>query len=327
MSVIKSIGVEFDLSEHTYKQIDLNEFDYHAIQHHEKVYWFHCDLNQQDSLKQLIDKLHLPNDVTKLCDKNDVISKLIDSGDGLTLRFQCVLSTALHGRHPVQFGSLVIHLTSRYCITFSYDEIPAVSSFVESYQKAVQYAKSPCFILFLLLDNIINDYSEILFSIELVAEKIELRLRNPRRNPYREAIYTKKQVMRIKRYAGAIRDMLMRISGRKVAVISEQCRLSLVNLFDHSLMIVGETDALRDILNSSLDQIDNALMYKMSQSMKVLTAFAAIFLPMTLIAGIYGMNFHWMPELSWRYGYLWALFLMLLILVVSIILFKRKNWF
>lgn len=118
----------------------------------------------------------------------------------------------------------------------------------------------------------------------------------------------------------------MRISARKIPVISKECQVSLRNLFDHSQMVFVQLDSVRDNLNSTLDQIDNFLMQKMNSTMKILTAFAAIFLPLSLIAGIYGMNFK-MPEYHWKYGYLWPLSLMTLIGGTLIWFFKRKRWF
>jgi magnesium transporter len=92
-------------------------------------------------------------------------------------------------------------------------------------------------------------------------------------------------------------------------------------------MIANETDSLRDMLNSMLDQIDNALMQKMNETMKILTTFAAIFLPLTLITGIYGMNFQWMPELAWKYGYFYALTLLVVCGLSLLFIFKKMKWF
>jgi magnesium transporter len=181
--------------------------------------------------------------------------------------------------------------------------------------------------LFLILDDIINDYSNILFHFERVTDQIDLDVRTSNSDAYSNVMSIKKNVMKIKRFVMAICDFLMRISGRKISVISESCRLSLANLFSHTQMIVNEADAIRDILNGILAQIDNALMTRMNETMRILTAFASIFLPMTLIAGIYGMNFHIMPELEWDYGYYYALGLMLACAGTLLFIFKRFKWF
>lgn len=326
MADMETVSVEFNLLEHSYQTIPLEEIPLQP-QDTNKIYWIHCNLHQQDQLKKIIKQLSIPEDIIKLFKKKEAVPKLVDLGEAIGMCIQCLISAEVQKHHVTHFGNLIIYLTSHYCLTASYDDISAVKDFTHSYSRAINYAKTPCFILFLLLDNIINDYSGVLLHFELAADKIDFRMHGTHEHSFNTVMQTKKEIMKIKRHIVALRDILMRISGRKISAISEQCRLSLGNLFDHSLMIVSEADAIRDVLNSTLEQIDNALMHKMSESMKVLTAFAAILLPLSLIAGIYGMNFHWMPELKWKYGYFWALFLMFLVAAVLIYIFKKKKWF
>lgn len=325
MPVLDSMIIEFNAVERSFKPFPIEELASHLEDTH-KILWIHCNLNQSDDFSKLTELLHLPENVIKLCDKEETIPTLIDVGETLTIRVRCLISSEFNGEEPINYGTLILHLTPHYCFTATYHELPSLVAFTESYVKAIRYAKTPCFILFLILDNIINEYSTILYDVELAADEIDLQLRAENMNPYNEVMSIKKQIMKVKRYMMAIRDILMRISGRKIEVVSEQCRASLGNLFDHSQMIVGKSEAIREILNGTLDQIDNALMHKLSQSMKVLTAVSAAFLPPTLIASIYGMNFHWIPELSWKYGYFYSIFLMLLTAVILMVIFKINKW-
>lgn len=326
MAMLNSIGIEFNLQDRTYRQFSVDQFDIN-LEDETKIYWLHCDLNQPEIFKRVMDKLHLSDDFINLCDPADTMPKLVDTGESLTIRIQSLLSDELKQDQEAVFENLVIYLTEHYCLTVASSFLPALAAFTEVAPKAIKYAQTPCFILFLILDNVINDYSKILFHFDLIADELDMHIDDSNHNIYSDVMDKKNQVMKIKRYVAAIRDILMRISGRKLAVISEQCRLSLGNLFDHSQMVVAEADAVRDILNGTLDKIDNALMQKMNETMKILTGFAAIFLPMTLIAGIYGMNFTWIPELQWKYGYWWALFLMLLCGGFLLYLFKKMRWF
>lgn len=323
---LQTTVVEFDIAARTHKEIAVNAINL-ANEHTQSLYWIHCDLSQPHSLQNINQALHLPDELIQFFNEDETVPKILDQGETLTLRIQCLVSWDTRGRRVAKFSSLIIHLTPRYCLTMSSDPIPALTSFMQVYPKSVKYAKTPCFILFLLLDNVINDYSDILFDFEEASELIESRIRKGRRNYFNDVMKTKKQVMRVKRYAVSLRDMLMRISGRKIAVISDQCRQSLSALFDHAQTIVSEAEAIREIFNGMLDQIDNTLMHSLNESMRVLTAFAAILLPLTLIAGIYGMNFHFMPELTWRYGYFYALGLMIFVTIFLLWLFKRKKWF
>lgn len=318
--------VEFDIAARTHKEIAVSEINL-GNDHPQSLYWIHCDLSQPDSFRHINQALHLSDELTQFFNEDDMVPRVLDQGETLTLRIQCLVAWETRGRRVAKFSSLIIHLTQRYCLTMSADAIPALTSFMQVYPKSVKYAKTPCFILFLILDNVINDYSSILFDFEEASELMESRIRKGRRNYFNDVMMTKKQVMRVKRYAVSLRDMLMRISGRKITVVSDQCRQSLSALFDHAQTIVSEAEAIREIFNGMLDQIENTLMHSLNESMRVLTAFAAILLPLTLIAGIYGMNFHYIPELAWRYGYFYALGLMLAITIFLLWLFKRKKWF
>jgi magnesium transporter len=318
--------IEFDLKSHQIQMLSIDDWVINENEHH-KVYWIHCDLNQREIFNKIAKKIHLADQAVNLCGLEDTLPKLIESMDAITFRIQCSMMEVLDQKQEAQFGNLILHLTPRYCFTASYVSLPALLTFTESYGRGMKYAKTSCFMLFLILDNVINDFSNVMYDYELIADQIDSSLREIMDDSYNEVSDRKNQVMRIKRHAIAIRDILMRLSGRKIMVISEQCRSSLLNLFEHSQTIISEADAIRDLLNGILGRIDNMLMQKMNSTMKVLTAFAAIFLPLTLIAGIYGMNFAAIPELHWKFGYYYALALMLVCGLVLLYFFKKKKWF
>jgi magnesium transporter len=317
--------IEFNITEQYSKQIRLEDFSLRASDN--TIYWIHCDLKNASLLEEIAAKIHLPDYVTSSFEENEGLPRVVEAGDDLFIQIQCLLEETFSDDSDINFQNLFLFLTDRYCFTASVGELPAITALLQTYAKSIRYAKTPCFILFLLFDNVINDYSSLIQNFELAADKTDLEIHLNEKKAYQAAMDIKKQVLRTKRYLAAIRDILMRISGRKIAVISEQCRLSLDNLFNHAQMVVNEADHARDILNDTLTQVDNALMQKMNKTMKVLTMFAAILLPLSLIAGIYGMNFHWMPELEWKYGYFYALSLMLLCAVVLLFAFKKMKLF
>lgn len=327
MKIPESSIVEFDVNQQTYTKIELNAIDINLNTDTKKIYWIHINLNHHEELIAVSKIVSLPDFLIKMCEEIDYIPKLIDVDDALIIKIQCLLSDELNEYSEAEYGNLIFYLTDNFCLTATNESLPAVEKFIDMYPKAVRYAKTPCFILFLMLDNAVNDYSKILLDFELTADRVDLEIRSKDSDAFSEIMDLKRQVLRTKRSLAVIRDILMRISGRKISVISEQCRLSLDNLLNHSQMIINEADLIRDILNSSLEQIDNFLMQKMNKTMKVLTSFAAIFLPLTLIAGIYGMNFKWIPELQWQYGYFWSLGLMVACGGILLFLFKKFDWF
>lgn len=318
--------VEFDIANRSYRSVTLDEMDL-DLHDRNKIYWVHYDLSDMTTFKVVADKLQLTEDAIDLCQSSQSMPMLLDTDDTITMQIQCLLSKHHADFKDENVENLILHLTSKYCFTASIKPLPPVIEFEHYYPKSLRYARTPCFIVFLIMDNTINDYGHILYDYELKTEEMNVRVSENQENIYHDVSEVKKELMKVKRYAVAIREILMRISGRKISAISDQCRTSLNNLFNQSQMISNEIDSMRDLLNGLLSQIDYSLMYRMNEVMKVLAAFAAIFLPMTLITGIYGMNFHWMPELNWQYGYYYALGLLALCGGSLLYLFKKNKWF
>lgn len=324
MNTFDTIAIEFDLTHHNMKQVALEELKINT-QDKTKVYWIHSNLQQVDVFNQLTNTLKLPEEVTKLCAENN-LTNLIDNDKALTLQIKCLASLELDENNEIKLDNLVLHLTANYCFTASAQPLPVLFDFLNNCSKSIHYAKTSCFILFLFLEGIINDYAKVLFNYEVIAEEFDSLLQTTNENIYKDVAEVKHQTLQIKRYMMAIREILMRITTRNISVVSEECRSSLYNLSNHSHLIIHEVDSIRELLNSLLGQIDNELMQKMSKTMAILTAFASIFLPLNLITGIYGMNFVWIPELHWKYGYFGALGLIIFCALFLYFLFKKKKW-
>ena len=325
MDNIKLTILKFDILKKSTTEISLAEMTT-AAHNPQIVYWCHCEYKQIDSCRALIEQLDLNDTVNECVSDPSNLPQLIDSDDTLTMKLQAPQSNMLDKKHHIEYSSLIIHLTTHICFTFSNKPINALGEFLKQSQKSLHYAKTTGFILFLIMDNVLNDFAKILSGLESACDEIDSHLRSTnQRNHYRTVTKVKREAMRTKHYLAAIRDMLMRISGRKITVVSEECRKSLIDLYSHSQALVAESDSIREILNGMLDQIDNNIMYRMSETMKYLTAYATIFMPPTLIAGIYGMNFRNMPELEWQYGYYIALGIIFLSGFVTYIIFKKMK--
>jgi len=308
--------IEFDRATAAKRELSLDS----AELSQDKLYWIHCDLSEAQSFKKLASKLQLSSTLIKLCRDEDTSQRVIDTAEDLILQVPCLQENG-------QEANLLLYLKDNYCLTASYSAQPVLLDVLGNVQKNIKFALTPCFILFLILDAVINNYSTAIEKYEELSDSIDIQIREMHEGAYSEVMNLKKEVTVVKRYISSIRDILMRISGRKIALISEPCRLSLCNLFEHAQTVVNEAEAIRDILNSTLDLIDNSLMQKMNSTMKILAIFSSIFLPLSVITGIYGMNFANIPELHWQYGYLYALSLMFIVALSLLFFFKKKKWF
>ena len=97
-------------------------------------------------------------------------------------------------------------------------------------------------------------------------------------------------------------------------------------MYDHTIQVIDTVETFRDIISGMLDIYLSSVSNRMNEVMKVLTIIATIFIPLTFIAGIYGMNFQYMPELGWRWGYPTVWLIMLVIGALMLVYFRRKGW-
>ena len=136
----------------------------------------------------------------------------------------------------------------------------------------------------------------------------------------------KREMISIRRYVSPVRELLSEMLRSESDLIHENTHIFLRDVSDHSIRVVESIESYREILTGLLDIYVSTVSNKMNQIMKVLTVFTSIFIPLTFIAGIYGMNFEYMPELKWKWAYplTWAVFIV--IPIVLLVYFKRKKW-
>ncbi|MDT0690485.1 magnesium/cobalt transporter CorA [Salegentibacter sp. F188] len=184
------------------------------------------------------------------------------------------------------------------------------------------------YLMFALLDAIIDNYFAVVDDISDKIEIFEDRIFQARsdENLVLEIQDLKRTILRIRRAVFPLREVVNRLLKSKSEIIEEKTGSYISDLHDHMIQISENIDLYREMIRSLLDMYMSTISNKMNEVMKVLTIMASIFIPLTFIAGIYGMNFEYMPELQWKYSYfvLWGV--MLLLFVGMLIYFKRKKW-
>jgi magnesium transporter len=136
----------------------------------------------------------------------------------------------------------------------------------------------------------------------------------------------KRELVGIRRFVSPIRDLMAGLLRSESVLINENTHIYLRDVSDHAIRVIESIESYREILSGLLEIYISSVSNKMNEVMKVLTVFASIFIPLTFLAGIYGMNFEYMPELKWKWAYptLWVAFIS--IPVVLLIYFRRKKW-
>jgi magnesium transporter len=291
------------------------------------IYWIHLNSFNIEKIESYISNLTLAGELKK--DLENIDSLPIERHDETSLSLVVqYCEPNIENVNQLEPARLLIFLTEKYCLTIAEEEIPALDNFAATYKREFRFAKTSGFMLFLILDNLVDDYAEMVAKLDNISEEIDLSIQ---KNFNKELNYIildfKRTLVIFKRVVASTRDILMRISGRRIIVISESCRSSLVDIYNHSQAVVVELDMLRELAANSLDAYNTALSQKMNETVKVLTIFSSIILPMSLVAGIYGMNFKHMPELEWRYGYEFAILFMGFCALGLLYFFKKKEWF
>jgi magnesium transporter len=152
-------------------------------------------------------------------------------------------------------------------------------------------------------------------------------LHEPRRETLMSIMQLKRSILTLTRVILPQREIMNGLSRGEYALISERAQIYYRNIYDHLVRIEMLTVGLRDMAESVLSTHLSSVSNRMNEVMKVLTLIATIFIPLTFITGIYGMNFANMPELGWRYGYFVVLTVMGAIGISLVVYFKKKRWF
>ena len=183
------------------------------------------------------------------------------------------------------------------------------------------------FLLFALLDAIVDNYLVILDKVNDTIEAIEDEIiSHPREEMISEIQILKKQGSFLQKSIAPAREVVARIEKNIHPLIQEVTKPYFRDLHDHIVQIVETLNSYRDTLWGLTDTYMGAMSNKMNNIMRLLTLISTIFIPLTFIVGVYGMNFEHMPELHypWAYPIVWLI--MIGISIVMLIYFKRKKW-
>ncbi len=184
------------------------------------------------------------------------------------------------------------------------------------------------YLAYLLIDVVIDFYYETLDQIWTKIERLDdLVVSNPNRIGLSELQMIRRDLIQLRRYMHPVRDVVHSIYQSKRKFVSEETLIYVRDSYDHAVQVVENLDSYREILNSVMDLYLSQLSNKMNEVMKVLTVISSIFIPLTFITGIYGMNFHHMPELRWALSYptgFWSM--MAVVTILMIVLLKNRKW-
>ncbi len=183
------------------------------------------------------------------------------------------------------------------------------------------------YLAYSLIDAIVDNYFSIL---ERLGEKIELLeerlVSNPTTTTLHDIHYLKREMIYLRKAVWPLREVISIFSRTDSDIVQESTRIYLRDVYDHTIQVIDTVESYRDMVSGMLDIYLSSVSNRMNAVMKVLTIIATIFMPLTFLAGVYGMNFKHMPELEWHYGYFGLWCIMIVIAIWMLIFFRKRKW-
>ena len=183
------------------------------------------------------------------------------------------------------------------------------------------------YLAYSLIDAIVDNYFLVL---EKIGEQIEDIEEDLIKNPTPEVLHTihrlKRELIYLRKSVWPLREVISRLERWESPLIDKGIQIYLRDVYDHTIQVIDSLETFRDMLSGMLDIYLSSVSNRMNEVMKVLTIIATIFIPLTLITGIYGMNFRYMPELNSPWGYPLVYVVMLAVTGIMLMYFRRKKW-
>lgn len=184
------------------------------------------------------------------------------------------------------------------------------------------------YLVYSLLDIIVDNY---FIALEKIGEKIETLeeelMISDDSYSINDLYRLKREILYIRKYIWPLRELVTKLEHYETFLINDSTGIYLRDLYDHTIQVIDSVEIYRDMVSGLLDLYLSTVSNRMNKVMKVLTVISTVFIPLTFIAGVYGMNFKNMPELEWDWAYFSCLGIMFFIASSMIVYFKKKKWF
>lgn len=184
------------------------------------------------------------------------------------------------------------------------------------------------YLTYTIIDWIIDQYFVILEKVDDKLESLEEDLlNNPQTSTLLKIERTKREIILLRKSVWPTRDLISQFTRLDSPLINDSSRVFMRDVYDHTIQLIDTIESFRDIVSGMLDLYLSNLTQRTNEIMKVLTVVSTIFVPLTFLASLYGMNFDNIPELHYQYGYYVLLGVMFMIGSAMVLYFRRKNWF
>src|SRR4030066_1376027 len=253
--------------------------------------------------------------------------KIEDFGDYIFIILKMIYNNEKKNEIEIEQVSLILGLN--FVISFQEKEGDVFNSIRERIRrgKGKMRKSGADYLAYSLMDAIVDSYFLILERTgEKIEEMEEKLIANPTPKTLQGIHNLKRDMIFLRKSVWPLREVISGLERTESSLIEESTGIYLRDVYDHSIQVIDTIETFRDMISGMLDIYLSSISNKMNEVMKLLTIIATIFIPLTFIAGIYGMNFAYMPELQWRWGYFGVLFIMAVVSITMLIYFRKKKW-
>ena len=261
----------------------------------------------------------------------DVISekprtKLDDYEKYIFLVFQIV--DYVGREEGLKIGEIDLFLTGNALVTVHYDDH---RMFDYLYHRAERderlMSRGVDFLFHAVIDTVVDNYNATLDILEYEIDQIEDDVLEEFDEDTLRSIFTlRRDIIQLRRIVIPQKEVVLHLSREQFTQVSSRAAVYFSDIHDHLVRIDDLANFHREILNSSLEIYYSSVSTRTNQTIKILTIFTVLFIPPTFLVGLWGMNFEFMPELEWKYGYAAALVFMLVIVLGLVVFFRKKKW-
>lgn len=214
-----------------------------------------------------------------------------------------------------------------YVITVCPKEVDSLRRAREDFERSSRYMDYSGGILYRLLDLCVDDYADVVDNVDNIIDKHERAVfRNPHVRIAGDVFRLKRRLHTLRRILADEKVALGQLSHQQFPYSRREADVYFIDIYDHISRVLDSIDSFREAMTALLELQLNMKSDRMNEIMKTLTIISSIFLPLTFIAGVYGMNFRIMPELDWPYGYPVILLVMAVVSAALWWYYKRKKW-
>ena len=231
--------------------------------------------------------------------------------------------------HHLNMENISLVLGSSFVITFQEIEGDIFAPVRERLRKGKGRIRKggADYLAYALIDAIVDHYFVLL---EKIGDKVEFLEEELITDPSPQTLHTihqlKRELIFLRKSVWPLREVIGTLERGEVGMIQHKTTIFLRDVYDHTIQVIDSVETLRDMVSGMLDVYLSSVSNRMNEVMKVLTIIATTFIPLTFIAGIYGMNFKYMPELEWHWSYPLLWLLMVGLFIIMLLYFRRKKW-